>query len=111
MAFMVGKRSNNMSEIKEAQNNFAEQKNDCQKMIYIPTSLGAAIKERSEHTNTKVNTVIKDALTYYIENGWGGEEANRIDIAASIEGIRATICKNHIVVTDMLSSKGSKPTG
>ena len=102
-----------MTDIKDGETiNFAEQKNDCQKMIYIPASLGAAIKERSDATNTKVNTIIKDALAFYIANDWGGEDISPVSVMDALERIRSNMRENHIAITDILADEcKTKATG
>ena len=87
---------------------FSEQKNDCQKMIYIPKDMGIALKARADEKSTKVNTLIKEAIIFYMEHEWGGVQPNSHNLSASIAQLRRELRENHQAVMDEI---GAKSTG
>ena len=87
---------------------FSEQKNDCQKMIYIPKDMGTALKARADEKSTKVNTLIKEAIIFYMEHEWGGVQPNSHNLSASIAQLRRELRENHQTMMDEL---GAKSTG
>ena len=102
---MVDKRGSIMTEQKIE---FSEQKNDCQKMIYIPKDMGIALKARADEKSTKVNTLIKEAIIFYMEHEWGGVQPNSHNLSASIAQLRRELRENHQAVMDEI---GAKSTG
>jgi len=71
--------------------NLKELRNDTKKLIYIPKDLHDMINAKGLVVDEKPNTLIKNAILFYIDHNWGESIPNHATVRELINELRKDI--------------------